>query len=79
MKCPECGSENTQVLDSRPKPSGRRWRRYRCRECLTRFTTKELYDFEVEDTRRIGRLAGTLRQIMEKADWALRDERGSGE
>lgn len=74
MKCPECGSEQTKVMDSRPTPFGRRWRRYKCQDCLARFTTKELYDFEVENTRRIARLAGALRQIMEKADWALRDE-----
>lgn len=42
MKCPECGSYNTYVLDSRQASNERRRRRYRCRECGTRYNTKEL-------------------------------------
>lgn len=40
MICPYCGSDNTVVYDSRQFPNYRR-RRYKCRNCEERFTTKE--------------------------------------
>ena len=40
MICPYCGSDNTTVYDTRQYPDYR-WRRYKCRNCEERFTTKE--------------------------------------
>lgn len=40
MKCPYCGTDNTDVIDSRQQGYVRR-RRYKCRECGGRFTTQE--------------------------------------
>lgn len=42
MKCPFCGSADTQVKDSRPSDDGSTIRRRRyCSECDSRFTTFE--------------------------------------
>lgn len=42
MRCPYCGSEDTQVKDSRPSEEGISIRRRRfCNECDSRFTTFE--------------------------------------
>lgn len=42
MRCPFCGSEDTQVKDSRPAEDGSAIRRRRyCNECDARFTTFE--------------------------------------
>jgi transcriptional repressor NrdR len=42
MKCPFCGSQDTQVKDSRPSDDGSTIRRRRyCGECDSRFTTFE--------------------------------------
>ncbi len=41
MKCPMCGNENTNVIDSRERPRGVR-RRRKCTACDSRFTTIEL-------------------------------------
>lgn len=42
MRCPDCGSDDDRVVDSRPSPSGDAIRRRReCRSCGLRFTTFE--------------------------------------
>jgi transcriptional repressor NrdR len=42
MECPFCGSNNTDVADSRPTYSGSQvWRRRRCLSCKKIFTTYE--------------------------------------
>jgi len=42
VRCPFCGSEDTKVLDSRPREDGYIIRRRRqCKKCLKRFTTLE--------------------------------------
>lgn len=41
MICPNCGSSQTKVVDSRER-DGYRYRRYHCRECFERFTTTEM-------------------------------------
>lgn len=42
MRCPFCGSEDTKVLDSRPRENGYIIRRRReCKDCGKRFTTLE--------------------------------------
>lgn len=40
IACPICGSGNTGVVASRPNPEGH-WRRRRCKDCGTKFTTSE--------------------------------------
>ncbi|MDD9911993.1 MAG: transcriptional regulator NrdR [Alphaproteobacteria bacterium] len=47
MKCPFCGSDDTQVKDSRPSDDGRVIRRRReCTECGRRFTTFERFQVQ---------------------------------
>lgn len=44
MRCPNCGSINTCVVDSRPNEEETRTRRrHKCNECDCRFTTYEIY------------------------------------
>ncbi|MDR0500549.1 MAG: transcriptional regulator NrdR [Coriobacteriales bacterium] len=44
MRCPECGSVDDKVIDSRPSEDGLSIRRRReCLECAHRFTTDETY------------------------------------
>lgn len=42
MKCIDCGSHNTMVLETRRLLDGKLRRRRGCKECGTRFTTVEL-------------------------------------
>ncbi len=41
MKCPNCGSERSQVLDSRTQGDSIRRRKRECLNCLTRYITHE--------------------------------------
>lgn len=41
MRCPECGSSQSDVLDSRTYPNRTR-RRRQCRDCGARWTTHEI-------------------------------------
>lgn len=41
MRCPECGSKHSDVLDSRTYPNRTR-RRRQCRDCGARWTTHEI-------------------------------------
>ena len=43
MKCPECGYEDSKVIDSRPAENKIR-RRRECLECKCRFTTYEIVE-----------------------------------
>ena len=43
MKCPECGCEESKVIDSRPTENKVR-RRRECIKCTTRFTTYEIIE-----------------------------------
>lgn len=43
MKCPECGCEESKVIDSRPTDNKVR-RRRECINCATRFTTYEIIE-----------------------------------
>lgn len=43
MKCPECGFEDSKVIDSRPADNKIR-RRRECLECKCRFTTYEIVE-----------------------------------
>ncbi len=43
MKCPECGCEESKVIDSRPTENRVR-RRRECIKCATRFTTYEIIE-----------------------------------
>ena len=45
MKCPFCGFEDSNVIDSRPTDEGQRIRRRReCKKCAKRFTTYEVIE-----------------------------------
>ncbi len=44
MKCPICGYEDTNVVDSRPTDNGSIRRRRECKRCKKRFTTFEIVD-----------------------------------
>jgi transcriptional repressor NrdR len=45
MRCPECHTDDTRVIDSRPADDGAAIRRRRvCEACDTRFTTYERYE-----------------------------------
>ena len=43
MRCPECGFEDSKVIDSRPT-DGRIRRRRECLSCKCRFTTYEIVE-----------------------------------
>ena len=43
MKCPECGYEDSKVIDSRPAENKIR-RRRECLSCKCRFTTYEMVE-----------------------------------
>lgn len=77
MRCPECGANTCYCIDSRPTDGGRRRRRYECQKCKCRFNTKELYDFDVEDTGRVTRLARALRRVKEEAEAAMELKKGA--
>ena len=48
MKCPFCGSTETQVIDSRvSEPGGSIRRRRRCTDCQKRFTTYETVELRL--------------------------------
>lgn len=71
MRCPVCGGDNCKCIDTRASKDGRRRRRYRCRDCKSRFTTRELYDFEASDPGRLAQLTEVLRRVKEAAERAL--------
>ena len=43
MKCPQCGCDQTKVVDSRPSENEAIRRRRKCLRCGSRFTTYESY------------------------------------
>ena len=48
MKCPFCGSADTQVIDSRvSEPGDSIRRRRRCQQCQNRFTTYETVELRL--------------------------------
>ena len=62
MKCPECGSENTVCIESRAIKEGCRCRRrYACRSCGHRFSTREMY---VEEAKALERADKVLQRVM---------------
>lgn len=40
MKCPDCGSTDTRVVDSRPLANGDRRRRHKCLTCLVKWDSR---------------------------------------
>lgn len=42
VNCPYCRERNSEVTDSRWRPTDRRERRHRCRHCGKRFSTIEI-------------------------------------
>ena len=69
MLCPFCGSENTQVKDSRPAEDGSAIRRRRlCGACGARFTTFERVQLrEVTIVKRSGRRSVFDRDKLERS------------
>lgn len=57
MRCPNCGNEDTRVIDSRPADGGLSIRRRReCANCGNRFTTYERAEPQLVVRKRNGRL-----------------------
>ena len=69
MLCPFCGSEDTQVKDSRPAEDGAAIRRRRlCSECGARFTTFERVQLrEITIVKRSGRKSVFDRDKLERS------------
>lgn len=68
MKCPKC-KHKTKVINSRPIPENKVYRRRACLECEHRFTTYEVFNPGLEMFTRKSR---RLRQV-EKITKDLRD------
>ena len=82
MICPFCGSEDTQVKDSRPAEDGAAIRRRRmCSNCGARFTTFERVQIrEITVVKRDGRRSIFDREKLERSfDIALRKRDIDGE
>jgi len=59
MNCPECGSDNDCVKDSRHRPGGYIYRRRECKNCGSLFTTNERIETEKEVV---------LREVLEQME-----------
>lgn len=71
MKCPNCGNEDTKVLDSRPINDGLAIRRRReCIKCEFRFSTHE--EMEILDLMVLKRDGSREPYIREKIETGLR-------
>lgn len=74
MRCPNCNSAQTQVLDSRMTTGSRRRRRYRCYDCGKRFTTYEFSEEALdEDAIRADERDKTFNEVLK----LIRDRRKS--
>ena len=50
MRCPNCDSLNTRVIDSRPNETEtKKRRRHECSACGYRFTTYEIYEAKFQE------------------------------
>ena len=63
MKCPKCNSENTMCMDSRPRCNNTRARRYECTNCLTRFSTIEIYKEKYDKQAKLAEAAAELVKV----------------
>jgi len=73
MKCPECGSIRSAVIDSRHTPDGNSVRRRReCKHCSHRFTTYESIPrkttMTVTDYNRISRVLKDVLEVLKDLD-----------
>jgi len=48
IRCPDCDSYNTSVLDSRPSPNRQQRRRRKCEDCGKRNTTYEVLKTDLD-------------------------------
>jgi len=74
MRCPECKSRNTKIIDSRTKGE-RKWRRHEC-ENAHRFTTWEIREVDLgadKDPRASEALAKALRDLADQVSNKLLD------
>lgn len=80
MLCPNCGSENTRVVDSRPAESGQAIRRRRnCETCEGRFTTYERIEPPLMVRKRDGHLEAFSRtKLVSGMSASLADRSISG-
>jgi transcriptional repressor NrdR len=71
MKCPNCGNEDTKVLDSRPQNDQTAIRRRRkCLKCGFRFSTRE--EMEILDLVVVKRDGGKESYLREKIETGIR-------
>lgn len=65
MYCPNCNSERSDVVDTRPNGEDgvHRWRRRKCRDCKERYTTYEIQADEYA-TLQADALAKKLRPLL---------------
>ena len=71
MRCPNCGNEDTKVLDSRPTNDGLAIRRRReCIKCEFRFSTHE--EMEILDLTVVKRDGETEAYMREKIESGIR-------
>lgn len=73
--CPSCGSQESQVVDSRGNKDGSRVRRRRrCLDCPTKFTTYETTRDPLEIEKLLAqavRVSAALRAVTERLDTAI--------
>jgi transcriptional regulator NrdR family protein len=66
MICPNCGSERTEIIETRASGENER-RRRRCRECRCRFTTYEItkkaYNRLLEEEKTLEAIAQGVKQV----------------
>lgn len=80
MLCPNCGSDKTRVIDSRPAESGQAIRRRRmCEACESRFTTYERSEPQLMVRKRDGHLeAFSAAKLVSGMSASLADRAISG-
>jgi transcriptional regulator NrdR family protein len=61
MYCPKCGSEDTAVIECRPRNDGKFRRRRSCCDCGHRFTTIEINIGEYENLKE---LAASFKKLL---------------
>lgn len=67
MDCPVCNGRS-EVIDSRKRTYGV-WRRRKCLECGSRFTTQEVLSLNIEQaSRKMGKLKANLKRFQDSLD-----------
>jgi len=66
MRCPECGSKSKVINFNYKKNMTVRYRE--CYKCKNKFTTKEVYEDEVNYRREYKNLKQKLKKLLESAE-----------